>query len=209
MQQGGKGAGGAGPDDAPPVVIRKYANRRLYDTDGGCFVTLGDLHARVRRGDAFVVQDARSGQDITCSVLVQIIAEEETKGHNLLPLNCLRHILQAYDSRMGPLFRSYLERSVDVFVTGQRQVSEQVRSLLDDGPPDLAVQPFAELGRRNAEMVRRSMEWWAPPGARRPPGEDRAAAEGADAESREEEIRQLRQRLADVEQRLDGLSRKT
>ncbi len=193
-----------GPD---PVVIRKYANRRLYNTSEGCFVTLDDLHTMVKQGETFTVQDARSGQDLTCSILAQIISEEETRGRNLLPLNCLRQILQAYDSGSGPQFRSFLERSMEFFAANQQQVSEQVQNLFGGSPPGDAAQRFIELGRQNVEMFRRSMEWFAPSGTGGWP--DDASAPAADGQPRDEEIRQLRQQLADLERRLDDLSRKT
>ena len=126
-------------------------------------MTLDDLHTMVKQGEAFVVEDAKSGRDLTCSVLAQIISEEETKGHNMLPLNYLRQVLQAYDAGFGPQFRSYVEHSIDAFAANQKQVVEQMQSLFGGETSSAAVQQFVEFGRQNAEMFQRSMQLFTPP----------------------------------------------
>ncbi len=191
------------------TVIRKYANRRLYNTDTAKFVTLQDLHDMVKRGEAFVVEDARTGRDITCSVLAQIISEEETKGHNMLPLNYLRQVLQAYDAGLGPQFRLYVERSMEAFSANQKQIAEQMQNLFAIESSDNAMKQFAEMGRQNLEMFQRSMELFTPSAeARKSAADDSPVARTEDQGQRKEaEIEGLRQQLADITKRLDTLSR--
>ncbi len=191
------------------TVIRKYANRRLYNTDTAKFVTLQDLHDMVKRGEAFVVEDARTGRDITCSVLAQIISEEETKGHNMLPLNYLRQVLQAYDAGLGPQFRLYVERSMEAFSANQKQIAEQMQNLFAIESSDNALKQFAEMGRQNLEMFQRSMELFTPSAeARKGAADDSPVARTEDqGQRKEDEIEGLRQQLADITKRLDALSR--
>ena len=191
------------------TVIRKYANRRLYNTDTAKFVTLQDLHDMVKRGEAFVVEDARTGRDITCSVLAQIISEEETKGHNMLPLNYLRQVLQAYDAGLGPQFRLYIERSMEAFSANQKQIAEQMQSLFAIEASDNAMKQFAEMGRQNVEMFQRSMELFTPSAEdwRGAAGNSPVARTEDQGQRKEDEIEGLRQQLADITKRLDTLSR--
>lgn len=194
-------------DDARdvPVVIRKYNNRRLYNTETASFVTLGDLREMVRQGAAFVVQEASSGRDITGSVLMQIIAEEEAKGQLALPLNYLRQLLRACDA--GPYFQAYLEQSMETFAANQQEIGRQMQSLLGGTPGGDAMTALAEIGRRNVEIFQRSMGFFDPAAAA---GSGRAsgaeAADGGPAASREEEIESLKRQLADLQKRLDDLS---
>ena len=190
--------------DAEVTVIRKYANRRLYNTGTASFVTLDDLHEMVKQGVSFVVQDATSGRDITCSVLAQIISEEESRGRNLLPLNYLRQVLQLYDAGFGPQFRAYLEQSVDAFTANQQQVVQQMQRMLTG---DGAVEQFAELGRRNIEIFQRSMNMFAPPPAGRREDDGKPPPTGErQSPSRDQEIEDLKRQLAEMQQRLDTLS---
>ena len=189
--------------EAEVTVIRKYANRRLYNTSTAKFVTLGDLHEMVKQGVSFVVEDATSGRDITCSVLAQIISEEESRGHNLLPLNYLRQVLQLYDTGFGPQFRAYLEQSIDAFTANQQQVVQQMQRMLTG---DGAVEQFAELGRRNIEIFQRSMNMFASPGANRRQDDSPAPARERQPPSRDQEIEDLKRQLAEMQQRLDSLS---
>lgn len=107
-----------------PVVIKKYANRRLYDTGTSAYITLEDLCARVKEGKEFVVVDAKTGQDLTRQVLTQIILEQETKGFNMLPTSFLRDVIQYYDNNMQEVFQRYLESSMKTFVQNQERISQ-------------------------------------------------------------------------------------
>ncbi len=191
---------------AKATIIRKYANRRLYNTDTASFVTLEDLHDMVTRGIIFLVQDATSGRDITCSILAQIVSEEENRGHNMLPLNYLRQMLQLYDAGFGPQFRAYLEQSVDAFTANQQQAVQQMQRML--GGDGGAVEQLAEIGRQNIEMFQRSINMFTPPAASRGrDGDSPPPVAESEPSSRDEEIEDLKRQLAEVQQRLDTLDR--
>jgi polyhydroxyalkanoate synthesis repressor PhaR len=113
-----------------PVVIKKYANRRLYDTGRSSYVTLDDLCQMIKDGYEFVVYDAKSGEDLTRSVLTQIIVEQENKGEqNLLPTNFLRQLIGFYGDNVGTLVPNYLEQAFSVFTKNQDQFREQFKDL--------------------------------------------------------------------------------
>ena len=107
-----------------PTVIKKYANRRLYDTGRSSYVTLDDLCEMVKDGIDFVVYDAKSGDDITRSVLTQIIVDQESKGENLLPTGFLKNLIGFYGDNIQPLVPNYLEQTLDAFVKNQEQMRE-------------------------------------------------------------------------------------
>jgi polyhydroxyalkanoate synthesis repressor PhaR len=112
-----------------PITIKKYANRRLYNTSTSKYVTLDDLSVMVKAGDDFVVVDAKSGDDITRSVLTQIIFEEEAKGENLLPVTFLRQLIQFYGDSLQSVVPNYLEASMDAFSSNQERMREYVDGL--------------------------------------------------------------------------------
>src|SRR6185437_6662475 len=105
-----------------PVVVKKYANRRLYNTESSSYITLDNLADMVRQGRDFVVYDAKTGEDITRGVLTQIIVEEEGKGHNLLPTTFLRHLIGFYGGAMQGVVPGYLEHVMTAFAQQQEQV---------------------------------------------------------------------------------------
>ncbi len=127
------------------VTIKKYANRRLYDTERSCYITLEDLGAMVRDGRDFRVVDAKSGDDITHNVLTQIIMDTETRGETLLPVNFLRHLIGLYGDKMQSVVPQYLEASMAAF----RKNQQDVRTAFEGS---LGTNPLAELTRRNFEM---------------------------------------------------------
>ena len=131
------------------VVIKKYANRRLYDTERSCYITLDDLGAMVRDGRDFRVVDAKSGEDITHNVLTQIIMDTETKGETLLPVNFLRHLIGLYGDKMQSMVPQYLEASMTAF----RKNQQDVRAAFEGA---LGSNPLAELTRRNMEMFQQA-----------------------------------------------------
>ena len=172
-----------------PVVIKKYANRRLYDTATASFVRLDDLHRMVKEGRLFVVRDEKTGRDITASILAQIIAEEETRGHSVLPHDYLRQALKAYSEGVGPQLAAYLERGMEAFADHQQSVARQMEKMFD---PTAAFDRVADMSRRNLEEFQRSLAAFA--GA--PPG----AEEGGDeTETMERRIRELERRIAELE----------
>ncbi len=151
------------PDPAagPPVVVKKYANRRLYNTESSSYVTLEDLAIMVRKGRHFVVYDAKSGEDITRGVLTQIIVEEESKGRHLLPTSFLRQIIGFYGDSMQSLVPRYLESVMGAFQRQHDQVSSNYKKTLGGFMP----MPFGgleEMGKQNMAMMERALSLFAP-----------------------------------------------
>jgi polyhydroxyalkanoate synthesis repressor PhaR len=145
--------------EKPPVVVKKYANRRLYNTESSSYITLDNLAEMVRLGRDFVVYDAKSGDDITRSVLTQIIVEEEGKGHNLLPTNFLRQLIGLYGGSMQSLVPKYLEYAMTSFA----QQQEQMRSAMQKTMGTLF--PFGnmeEVSRQNIAMMERAFSMFTP-----------------------------------------------
>jgi polyhydroxyalkanoate synthesis repressor PhaR len=138
-----------GTADDDVVTIKKYANRRLYDTERSCYITLDDLGAMVRDGREFRVVDAKSGEDITHNVLTQIIMDTETRGETLLPVSFLRQLIGMYGDKMQAMVPQYLEASMAAF----RKNQQDVRAAFEGA---LGANPLAELTRRNMEMFQQA-----------------------------------------------------
>src|ERR671920_2049256 len=142
-----------------PITIKKYANRRLYNTGTSTYVTLEDLAVMVRKGDDFVVYDAKSGEDITRSVLAQIIFEQENKeGPNLLPVTVLRQLIRFYGDSMQALVPSYLEFSMNNLSQEQQKLRDQMASAF--GPT--AFQAMEEHVRTNMSFFTEAMRMFSP-----------------------------------------------
>ncbi len=142
-----------------PVVVKKYANRRLYNTESSSYITLENLADMVRLGRDFVVYDAKSGDDITRGVLTQIIVEEEGKGQNLLPTKFLRQLIGLYGGSMQGLVPKYLEHAMSSFA----QQQEQMRTAMQKSMGSLF--PFGnieEVGRQNMAMMDRAFSLFTP-----------------------------------------------
>jgi len=149
----------SGGPETPPTIVKKYANRRLYNTATSSYVTLDDLSAMVKLGNDFVVYDAKTGEDITRSVLTQIIVEEEQKGQNLLPISFLRQIIGLYGDNMQWLVPRYLEHAMKMFAHNQ----EQMRKNLQDAFGGLF--PFGgleEMGKQNMALFEKTMKMFSP-----------------------------------------------
>ena len=172
-----------------PVVVKKYANRRLYDTSASAYVTLDDLAEMVKRGVDFVVFDAKTNEDITRQVLTQIIMEEESRGETLLPVGFLRQLIGMYGGQGPAALPQFLEASMDAFQQGQSQLRDALAGAF-------TANPFAELARRNMEMFQAAARQGqpAPPAAREP-----AAGEG--------EVERLRAELAALQAKVDKLAK--
>ena len=198
-----------------PVTIKKYANRRLYNTGSSTYVTLEDLAAMVKTGEDFVVYDAKSGEDITRSVLTQIIVEEEAKGgQNMLPVNFLRQLISFYGDNLQALVPRYLENSMASFARNQEQMRGYMQGAFGMLPFS---QQLEEMGKQNMALFQNALRMFSPfkfPA----PGEAAGAAEGAAATetpgtpaaspSGEAELTQLRDQLAAMQRRLDELQKK-
>jgi polyhydroxyalkanoate synthesis repressor PhaR len=188
-----------------PVTIKKYANRRLYNTGTSTYVTLEDLATMVKAGNNFVVYDAKTGEDITRSVLAQIIFEQENKeGQSLLPITFLRQLIRFYGDSMQMLVPRYLEVSIDTLVREQEKMRTQVAQAFGVS----AFGPLEDQVRRNMEMFERTFAMFAPPFARR---EGQAAeADKANPPRAAEggEIDDLKRQMEDMQKRLDRLGNK-
>ncbi len=184
-----------------PVTIKKYANRRLYNTATSSYVTLDHLSQMVKDGCDFVVYDARTDEDITRSVLTQIIVEEESKGQTLLPVSFLRHLISFYGDSLQAVVPRYLEYSMQSFARNQ----EQMRHYLRDATGGLM--PFAqfeEMGKQNAALFERAMKMFAPYY-----GDDAANKDGGkreEPESAQEQLEELRAKLNRMQKQLDALT---
>jgi polyhydroxyalkanoate synthesis repressor PhaR len=180
--------------DAPPVVVKKYANRRLYNTESSSYITLDNLAEMVRQGRDFVVYDAKTGDDITRGVLTQIIVEEEGKGQNLLPTAFLRQLIGFYGGSMQGLVPRYLEEAMGAFAQQQEQVRSTVQRTMG------GLFPFGnmeEVSRQNMAMMERAFNLFAP-FRQQPEGAEGKAADPSEREiaALREEIERLRKELA-------------
>jgi polyhydroxyalkanoate synthesis repressor PhaR len=147
-----------GPDK-DVVTIKKYANRRLYNTSTSSYVTLDYLSQMVKDGIDFIVVDAKSGEDITRSVLTQIIVEEESKGQNLLPITFLRHLISFYGDSLQGLVPRYLEHTMHSFARNQEQMRQYMRDTLQGTSP---FSQFEEVGKQNMAVFENAMKMFSP-----------------------------------------------
>ena len=184
----------------PPVVVKKYANRRLYNTESSSYITLDNLADMVRAGRDFVVYDARSGDDITRSVLTQIIVEEESKGRALLPTTFLRQLIGFYGDSLGGMVPRYLEHTMTAIARQQEQMRAAMQQTMGLLPPGLE-----EMRRQNIAMMERAMSLFTPfyrPAAGEAPASTEAAHGSVDSQAQHQidalqrEVGQLRQQLA-------------
>ncbi|MGE0733953.1 MAG: polyhydroxyalkanoate synthesis repressor PhaR [Alphaproteobacteria bacterium] len=147
------------PGKAPPVIIKKYANRRLYNTATSSYVTLEDLCKMVKHEQDFVVYDAKTGEDITRSVLTQIIVEEEGKGTNLLPIGFLRQLIAYYGDSLQGLVPKYLDHSMTSFAKNQEQMRKYLANAFDGMFPFGSLE---DLGKQNMALVEQAMKMFNP-----------------------------------------------
>ena len=172
------------------VIIKKYANRRLYDTESSSYITLDRLAEMVRQKRQFKVVDAKSGDDITRQVLAQIIMDEEARGSEMLPINFLRQLIGMYGDSMQSMVPQYLEASLEALQRNQSQFRDALAGAFTGGP-------FAELARRNMEMFQKA--------AGGPAGASEAGGPEA-GNGREEEVRRLKAQLAELQAQVDKLA---
>ncbi|OAN52418.1 polyhydroxyalkanoate synthesis repressor PhaR [Paramagnetospirillum marisnigri] len=143
-----------------PITIKKYANRRLYNTATSSYVTLDHLSQMVKDGEDFVVYDAKSGEDITRSVLTQIIVEEEGKeGQNLLPISFLRQLIGFYGDSLGGLVPRYLDYSMQAFSRNEQQMRDYMRNALEGMFP---FNPFEDMTKKNMSFMESAMKMFTP-----------------------------------------------
>jgi polyhydroxyalkanoate synthesis repressor PhaR len=198
-------------DDA--VVIKKYANRRLYNTGTSTYVTLEDLAEMVKRGEDFTVQDAKTGEDITHPVLTQIIFELENKdGQNMLPVSFLRQLISFYGDQMQMVVPTFLEQSMIAFAKEQERFREQMKTAIGKSPMDVMklatpMKAIEEQTRRNIEMFQNAMRLFTPfpPGTNAtptPPATEPAKAEPAE---KTDELQELKDQIAAMQRKIDSM----
>lgn len=170
-------------DGTRPVIIKKYANRRLYNTDTSSYITLDDLAKMTREGREFQVLDAKSNDDITHSVLTQIIMDEEGRGQTMLPAGFLRQLISMYGDSMQAMVPSYLEASMDAFRKNHSKSREALEGAIASGP-------FAEIAKRNLEMFEAATSAFRPR-----PAHDK----------KDEEIAALKAQLAELQAKVEKL----
>jgi polyhydroxyalkanoate synthesis repressor PhaR len=185
-----------------PITIKKYANRRLYNTGTSTYVTLEDLATMVKNGEDFVVYDAKSSEDITRSVLAQIIFEQENKeGQNLLPINFLRQLIRFYGDSMQMMVPRYLEVSLESFTREQEKLRQQMAQAFGVS----SFGPLEEQVRRNMEMFEKTFAMFSP-FARREGKE--GGQEPEKPASSSEDIDALKRQIDDMQKRIDKISDK-
>jgi polyhydroxyalkanoate synthesis repressor PhaR len=198
------------------TVIKKYANRRLYNTATSTYVTLEDLAKMVKEGADFIVYDAKSGEDITRSVLTQIIFEEENKeGNNLLPINFLRQLIRFYGDSMQGMVPNYLEFSMGNLMKDQDKLKKQMTDVFAGGDP---LKLIEETAKHNMQLFQDSMKMFAPFGGAGFANPFAAAAGAKDAvppeapkpqsqNASKDDLQILKDQLAAMQQKLETMNR--
>jgi len=196
---------GTGKD---PIVVKKYANRRLYNTATSSYVTLEDLAKMIKAGGDFVVYDAKTGEDITRSVLTQIIVEQEQKGQNLLPISFLRQLIGFYGDSMQFLVPGYLEQAMTAFAGNQEQMRNSLRTTFGIFP----FGQFEEMGKQNIALFERALKMLSPyaretnaAAADTPPPPGGTA--GGTNEAEDPRLRRLEAQIDTLRQQLEALGR--
>ena len=177
----------ASPREDGVIVIKKYANRRLYNTESSTYITLDHLAEMVRKKREFQVVDAKSGEDITHSVLTQIIMDEESRGQTMLPVNFLRQLIAMYGDSMQAMVPQYLEASLDAFQQGQSQFRDAMAGAFKGGP-------FADIAKRNMDIFAAAARGVEPAPDKPAAGEDTKA-----------ELAELKAQMAELQRKLDKL----
>lgn len=177
-------------NDSSPIIIKKYANRRLYNTETSSYITLELLSQMTREGREFVVVDAKTDEDITHNVLTQIIMEEEQRGgQTMLPVTFLRQLISMYGDSMQSMVPQYLEASMEAFRKNQQQFQEAMQGAFTSGP-------FAELAKRNMQMLEAATSAFTPG----------VAVQGSAKDNeKDDEIAQLKAQLAALNAKIDKL----
>src|SRR5690349_20401642 len=178
-----------------PIIIKKYANRRLYNTQSSSYITLDDLSRMTREGIDFQVLDAKTGADITHQILTQIIMEEEAHGEQMLPISFLRQLISMYGNSMQALMPHYLEATMDNFRANQRKLQETWQASM--GPDALA-----KMAETNMAMFKAAASAFMPGGAAAEP-----APPPSPASSASDDLDALRAQMAAMQRKLDELGK--
>jgi polyhydroxyalkanoate synthesis repressor PhaR len=185
------------------AVVKKYANRRLYNTATSSYVTLDELSKMVRTGSHFVVYDAKTGEDLTRSVLTQIILEEDSKGRNLLPISFLRQLIGFYDDSLKAFLPRYLELSMENFARNQEQIRRYIEGTFGSFFP---MGQFEDMARQNMALFQRAASMFQPrTGGEQPEGAGQGGREAGatpPAPDTSKEIRELNDKIEALERQL-------
>lgn len=182
-------------NDGDTVIIKKYANRRLYNTGSSSYITLDDLSKMTREGTDFKVLDAKSGDDITHSILTQIIMEEEASGEHMLPVSFLRDLIGMYGNSMQSMMPHYLEAAMVNFRENQAKLHEALRTNIGNNP-------LTKIAETNMAMMRAATKAFIPGSA-----EESGSAETPASADGNAELSELRQQMAAMQKKLDELSK--
>jgi polyhydroxyalkanoate synthesis repressor PhaR len=186
---------------AKPVVVKKYANRRLYNTATSSYVTLEDLAKMIKEGGDFVVHDAKTNDDITRSVLTQIIVEQEQKGQNLLPISFLRQLIGFYGDSMQFLVPGYLEQAMMSFARNQDQMRDTLRATFGLFP----FGQFEEMSKQNIALYEQALKMLSPFGR---PAEKPTAPPSSPPPSEDPRLKRLETQLEALTKQLEALTKK-
>jgi polyhydroxyalkanoate synthesis repressor PhaR len=192
---------------AKPVVVKKYANRRLYNTATSSYVTLDDLAQMIKEGGDFVVYDAKTGEELTRSVLTQIIVEQEQKGgQNLLPISFLRQLISFYGDSMQFLVPGYLEQTMVAFARNQERMRENLRATFGIFP----FGQFEEMGKQNIALFERALKMLSPYGRDDKPGSSEPAPSAAapPQEKDDPRLQRLEEQLEALRKQLESMGQK-
>lgn len=193
-------------DKKEAVVIKKYANRRLYNTETSTYVTLEDLATMVRSDRDFVVYDAKTGDDLTHSVLTQIIVEQENRqgGQTLLPVPFLRQLIRFYDDSIGRMVPGYLQFSLENLAKEQEKFREQFANAFAN--PASAFELYQETARKNMAMFEQALSMWSPFTGLPTGGTSPGQTGGSGGKQDPDEIGELKAQLANMQQKIEKLS---
>ncbi|MEQ8405830.1 MAG: polyhydroxyalkanoate synthesis repressor PhaR [Oceanicaulis sp.] len=187
-----------------PIIIKKYANRRLYDTSASRYVTLDHLRELVKANKDFQVVDAKSGEDLTRGVLAQIIFEEESKGETLLPVEFLRQLIGFYGDSMQSMVPGYLNMTMESFARQQAEMRDKMAGAMTD--PAASMSLMEEAAKRNMAMFQQAMKMFTPGFPATGPAAPGGADKPAGAKSSGDDVKALREELEAMRDRLDKLS---
>jgi polyhydroxyalkanoate synthesis repressor PhaR len=185
-------------DGSGTIIIKKYANRRLYNTDSSSYITLEHLAQMTRENRDFKVIDAKSEEDITHNILTQIIMEEENRGQTMLPVSFLRQLISLYGDSMQAMVPQYLEASMDAFRRNQTQFRQAIEGTFAGGP-------FAEIARRNMDMFEAAASAFKTTGVPGMPGVPGAAPAAPAPAAKDEDLAALKEQMAALQAKLDKL----
>jgi len=186
-----------------PVVVKKYANRRLYNTATSSYVTLEDLAKMIKEGGDFIVHDAKTGEDITRPVLTQIIVEQEQKGQNLLPISFLRQLIGFYGDSMQFLVPGYLEQAMVSFARNQDQMRDSLRTTFGIFP----FGQFEEMGKQNMALFEQALKMLSPYAGNGAAGKPAPTDTPPAAASEDPRLKRLETQLDAMRRQLDALTK--